>query len=222
MTIIQHERFKYVNQKFAEMLGHTQQELLALPSSLDVVHKEDQALVRESSSQRLEGIVQTTHYIARVYRKNGRVIDVEVSGSVMDYLGEKATMGTMLDVTERRRAHRQLRESEKRFRTLFEESPIGIVLASTDAQTQIQRVNAAFCEMLEYTKDELIGRSIVEITHPDDAAGTPESSARVMEDAESVVRLNKRYETKSGALVQAEATVSIIKDDDGQPLYGGP
>ena len=219
VTIIQNGRFKYVNQKFADMLGYTQQELLALPLSLDVVHEDDRAFVQEQSRRRLDGTVQTTYYIAAVCRKDGTVIDVEVNGSVMEYLGEKATMGTMLDVTERRRADRQLRESEKKFRTLFEESTIGIVMATT-TDAQIQRVNAAFCEMLEYTEDELVGRSIVEITHPDDAAGTPDSAARVMEDAESVVRLNKRYRTKSGALVQAETTVSILRDDDGRPMYG--
>ena len=158
-----------------------------------------------------------SHYTIRAVRKAGQVIDVEINGTVTRYLGEPALIGTMLDVTERRRAYQQLRESEKRFRTLFEESPIGIVMASID--TRIQRVNAAFCDMLDYTKDELIGRSIVDITHPDDPAGTSESATRVFGDAEFVTRLNKRYKRKNGGLVQAETTVSLIKDDDGRPLY---
>ena len=90
-------------------------------------------------------------------------------------------------------------------------------MAGTDMR--IQRVNAAFCEMLGYAENELIGRSVVEITHPDDAAGTPESAARVFEDAALIVRLNKRYKKKDGMIVPAETTVSIVKDDDGRPLY---
>lgn len=218
VSIVQNRRFKYVNPRLAEILGYTQAELLALSSFLDVVYKkDDRDVVEEKYRQRLEGDLETAHYTIRAVRKDGHVIDVEINGTVTRYLGEPAVIGTMLDVTERRRAYQQLRESEKRFRTLFEESPIGIVLASMD--TRIQRVNAAFCDMLEYTKDELIGRSIVDITHPDDPAGTSESATKVFEDAELVTRVNKRYRKKSGALVQAATTVSLIKNDDGQPLY---
>ncbi len=217
VAIIQDRRFRYANPKLAEILGYTQRELLALPSVLDVVHEDDRAIVQEKYRQRLDGDLQKAHYTARVRRKEGQVIDVEINGCVTTYSGGKAIIGTMLDVTERRRAYRQLRDSEKRFRSLFEESPIGIVMAGTDMR--IQRVNAAFCEMLGYAENELIGRSVVEITHPDDAAGTPESAARVFEDAALIVRLNKRYKKKDGMIVPAETTVSIVKDDDGRPLY---
>ena len=217
VAIIQDRRFRYANPKLAEILGYTQRELLALPSVLDVVHEDDRGIVQEKYRQRLEGDLQNAHYTARVRRKEGQVIDVEVNGCVTTYSGGKAIIDTVLDVTERRRAYRQLRESEKRFRSLFEESPIGIVMAGTDMR--IQRVNAAFCEMLGYAENELIGRSVVEITHTDDAAGTPESAARVIEDAAFIVRLNKRYKKKDGMIVTAETTVSIVKDDDGRPLY---
>ena len=217
VSIIQHRRFKYINPKFAEILGCTQRELLALLSFLDVVAEDDRAIVEEKYRQRLMGDARTAQYTAHVSRKNGQVIDVEINGTTTHYLGEQAIIGTMLDVTERRRTYQQLRESEKCFRTLFEESPIGIVMASTD--TRIQRANVAFCEMLGYTETELVGRSIVDITHPDDPDGTPESAARVFEDAEFIVRLNKRYKRKSGTIVHAETTVSIAKDDDGRPLY---
>ena len=217
VSIVQNRRLKYVNPRLAEILGYTQAELLGLSSFLDVVYEDDREVAEEKYKQRLEGDVETAHYTIRACRKDGQVIDVEVNGSVTRYLGEPALIGTMLDVTERRRAYQQLRESEKRFRTLFERSPAGIVMASVD--TRIQRVNAAFCDMLGYTKDELIGRSIVDITHPDDPAGTFESAAKVFEDAEFVTRVHKRYKRKSGGLVQAETTVSVIKNDDGRPLY---
>ena len=78
--------------------------------------------------------------------------------------------------------------------------------------TRIQRVNAAFCEMLGCTGPELAGRSIVDLTHPDDPAGTPESAAKVFADARLGTRISKRYLRKDGTSVSAQTTVSTIKD----------
>ena len=217
VAIVQHRRFRYANPKFAEILGCTQDEVLALQSFLDPVHEDDRAIVQEKHRQRVEDKLQPAPYTARVRRKDGRIVEVETNGMLTSYQGEPATISTILDVTERRRAYQQISESEKLFRTLFEESPIGIVLASPEGI--MRRVNTTFCEMLEYAEEELIGRSIVEISHPDDAAGTPDSAAKVLKDAEFVVRLNKRYRRKGGAIVQAETTVSIVKDGDGKALY---
>lgn len=216
VAIVQHRRFRYANPKFAEIVGYTQDEVLAFQSFLDPVHEDDRAVVQDKHRQRVEEGFQPDPYTVRVRRKDGRIVDVETSGMLTRYQGEPAMISTILDVTERRRAYQQISESEKLFRTLFEESPIGIVMASHDGV--IQRVNASFCEMLEYTEEELIGRSIVEISHPD--TGTPDSVAKVMKDAEFVVRLNKRYKRKGGAIVEAETTVSSIKDEDGKLLYG--
>ena len=181
-----------------------------LHSALDLIYDDDRALVAESARQRLEAEVEAVHFTARVRRKDGRVIVVEVNGAITTYLGDAATISTLLDITERHRTEVQLRESETRFRTLFEEAPIGIVIASMDAR--IQRVNAAFCEMLGYTGPELAGRSIVDLTHPDDPAGTPESAKRVFADARLGTRISKRYLRKDGTIVSAETTVSTIKD----------
>ena len=201
VAIVQHRRFRYANPKFAEILGRTQDEVIALRSFLDPVHEDDRAIVQEKHRQRVEDGLQPAPYTVRVHRKDGRIIDVETSGTLTRYQGEPAMISTILDVTERRQAYQRISESEKLFRTLFKEAPIGIVMASPDGV--IQRVNSAFCEMLEYSEEELIGRSIVEITHPDDAGGTPHSAARILEDAEFVIRLNKRYRQKNGASFQA-------------------
>ena len=210
VAVIQGDRFVYVNPKFTEIIGYTQTEVLALHSALDLILDDDRALVEESARQRLEGEVGAVHYTARVRRKDGRVIVIEVNGAVTTYLGKTAVISTLLDITERHRTEEQLRESEARFRTLFEEAPIGMVIASMD--TRIQRVNAAFCQMLGYTGPELAGRSIVDLTHPDDPAGTPESAAKVFADARLGTRISKRYLRKDGTSVSAETTVSTIKD----------
>ena len=216
--IIQNRRFVYVNPKLAEILGYTQDELLALPSAaVAVITESDRNLVEDRVEARLSGTTDSNHYYAQARRKSGEVIDLEVHGGTTSYISRPAVIGTVLDVTERLRAEAQLRESEVRFRALFEEAPIGLVMAAPD--TVIQMVNEAFCDMLGYSESELVGRRIHEITHPEDAAGTPESAAKVFDDAQSIVRLQKRYVRKDGTTVQAETTVSMVNDERGRPVY---
>lgn len=131
-------------------------------------------------AEKLSGAADSHHYYAQARRKTGEVIDLEVHGGTTSYIGRPAVIGTVLDATERRRAETQLRDSEVRSGTLFEEAPIGLVMAAPD--TVIQMVNAAFCDILGYSESELVGRRIHEITHPEDAA-------KVFEDAQRIVRL---------------------------------
>ena len=150
-------------------------------------------------------------------RKDGTPISVEVTTRPISYGGAPSLLITVRDLTERIERDQTVRDSEQRFRTLFEQAPIGIVLAKAD--TTLVRVNAAFCEMLGYTEAELVGKSFVELTHKGDLGGTPESAERVLEDAKSVVRFNKRYVRKDGTIVEAETTVSLVRDAAGDPLY---
>ncbi len=69
------------------------------------------------------------------------------------------------DITERKTADETLRQSEERFRKLFEESPAGMVMTGKDMG--IIRANSAFCKMIGYTEDELHGLTFRHFTHPD-------------------------------------------------------
>ena len=75
-------------------------------------------------------------------------------------------LGINIDITERKRAEAALRESEERFRKVFEEGPIGILLVGTDGR--IQHANRRFCEMLGYSEAEMIDLGLAGISHPDD------------------------------------------------------
>ena len=215
--VVQENRFVYVNPRFAEIFGYTQSEILEAPSLRALAIEEDRPFLDEQVQVRPMDSSDAGAHRFRANRKDGQVIHVEVHGGRTRYVGRPAIIGTILDVTERQLAETALRDSEERFRAMFEQGPIGMVLASPE--TRFVQVNAAFCEMLGYTEAELIGRSFVDITHPEDAGGTPESAQKVFEDAESAaVRLNKRYLRKDGTLVQAETTVSFVRDASGQVL----
>jgi PAS domain S-box-containing protein len=122
--------------------------------------------------------------------------------------------GTLTDIDDIRRADTALRESENRFRRIFEGSPFGMTLSEGDSR-RILQANPAFCEMLGYMPDELIGRTLLELTHPEERQS--DRAVPELDDGDPSWRLReKRYLTKQGATVWARIRVAVF-----DPLGGG-
>src|SRR5262249_60211314 len=81
-----------------------QDEILALPSVLDLIVEADRALVADTIRKRLQGEVESVHHTVRGQRQDGTLIDVEARGVRTEYDGKPAIIGTLLDITEHRRA----------------------------------------------------------------------------------------------------------------------
>lgn len=118
----------------------------------------------------------------------------------------------------RREAHQALRESEERFRLAFEEGPLGIALVRQDHT--VLRANRALCEMLEYPEGELIGRSILDLTHPADVERERRLSRQVLRGEIPRFSLEKRYLTRSRQARWARLTATAVHDDSGRVRYG--
>ena len=128
--LIQDKMHKYVNARCAEIHGYTVEEMLKI-GPLDTIHPDDWAAGVENMQKR-EGGVVSQHRQHRIIRKDGEVRSVEVFGSRTVYQGRPAVIGTMLDITDRKRAEEELKQSEERFRTLVEKSSEVIVLYDKD------------------------------------------------------------------------------------------
>ncbi len=123
---------------------------------------------------------------------------------------------TVRDISARKRAEAVLRESEERFRRLFEDSPVGIVLSSPDGH--VLKANAAMCQMLGYDEAELIGHAGSEFTCPDDCEAT-EALFHSLLRGENPEALEKRYVRKNGQIVWASVKLSLLRDASGEPRY---
>jgi len=118
--------------------------------------------------------------------------------------------------------HRQERSaialatSEARFRATFEQAAIGIAHTSLDGR--YLAVNRKFCDMLGYTREELVGTPSTSVTHPDDQDNEGLFRERLMSGIPSLTA-EKRYVCKDGRVIWGNRTVSLVTDHAGEPLY---
>lgn len=153
-------------------------------------------------------------------KQDGEIIDVLLSAiGERDHEGNIVrSLSILVDVTARKRTEAMLRESEERFRLAFEKAPIG--MAIVDLDLKLLRINKALCEMLGYSEKELTGRTILEFTHPDDVDKGASLAEQVFKgEIPSYVR-EKRYITKHGETLWIRLTANVIRDEDGNALYG--
>lgn len=151
-------------------------------------------------------------------RPDGSELPIEISVRVIDVDGAPALAVAARDVSERRRRAATLREESERFRRLFEDGPVAMVLAEEDMR--LREVNDAFCELTGYSREELAELTLADITHPDDIDVSLRLAQRTFSGELPSFSVDKRYVRKGGDVVWAEVTVSAIRDEDGRPLKG--
>src|SRR5437588_591292 len=124
------------------------------------------------------------------------------------------TVGRQLTLAiEHQRADEAVRESEARMRAIVEQATAGI--ARCDTIGRMVFVNQRFCEMLGYEQAELVGKTIKEITHPDDARQNLQVFERMIRDGKPF-EIEKRYLRKNGSIIWADVSVSAVRDKKGR------
>jgi PAS domain S-box-containing protein len=119
------------------------------------------------------------------------------------------------DITELKQAEEALRKNEERFRTTFDNAAIGMALIANDGC--FMKVNHTLCRILGYSEEELLGKTWVEITNPDDLPGCYDWLKRVKAGAQS--SYEKRFIHKLGYLVWIEVSSSLVRDSHGRIQY---
>lgn len=119
------------------------------------------------------------------------------------------------EVSERRLAEEALRDSERRFRNIFNTVPIGVVY--TDLDGRIMQANPGFSMLTGYGGDELLRMSTHDLTHPDDRGGDLGLMARLAQGELPMYRRDKRYLTKDGQTRWVRVLVRPLRDANGAP-----
>lgn len=198
-----------VNKAFCDMLGCTVEEA----TEMDVaswVHPDEQEASYKLLDDWRNGRTEHITYKKRFIRKNGTTIWTSANLSVLreEVDGKKVALAQFMDITEQETAAATIRKSEEQFRTIFEESQVGMVLMS-DSGIRVD-CNDALCRLLGYSKSEIIGTNSGDFAHPDDW----ELSEKVRDDwvsgRRNYLRFEKRYIRKDGSVVWTNVTVSKL------------
>lgn len=121
------------------------------------------------------------------------------------------------EIEERKRAEDALRASEERFRVTFEEAPVGMVIGTGDGM--IVKANRAACCMTGYTQEQLIGRRVRDLTHPEDRELSAPLVKKLLMGEIPSFTLEKRYLRKNGEPFWAQATTAAVYGPDGKPAF---
>ena len=146
----------------------------------------------------------------------GRPTHIESSAVPIRYRGSPALLAVWRDVTSRKAAESALRENEELFRGTFDFSPIGQTMSDLDYR--YLRCNEAFCRFLGYPERELVGRSVPDVTHPEDRH--TRSVVRELVDGKTgQAQFQKRYIRRDGSVVWGDVTVRLVRSPEGVPRH---
>ncbi|MBF0528550.1 MAG: PAS domain S-box protein, partial [Deltaproteobacteria bacterium] len=121
------------------------------------------------------------------------------------------------DITDRKKAEDTLRESEARFRLIYEHMAVGV--AQVSLTFRIESVNAAFCRMLGYREEELLGKYLQDITHPESIEENLRQQTLLASGMIDNYHMEKKYIHKKGHTIYAIIDTILIRDGNDQPLY---
>ena len=163
----------------------------------------------------------------RRHRDPGPAFEVERQDSRWILIKEQRlpdglTVTISSDITERKRSEEALRESEQRYRHIFDYSAVATSVSAPSPDTgelRVVRGNAAFCTMLGYAEDELGNLSLADLTHPDDRAAAVELAQRMIDGELENFQLDRRLIHRSGIPIWVKSAVTAVRDAEGRYAY---
>ena len=150
-------------------------------------------------------------------RKDNTTFPIEISSRLVIIDGSKYYQSIGREITERKRVENILKESETRFRKIFEESPFSMLMTGKDFG--IIRANQSFCQFIGYNEEELKSYTFRNFTHPDQISNDEISLMKLIAGEIPVYQTEKRYIRSDGTLTWGSTTVSIIRNDKDEVQF---
>ena len=213
------ERIEYVNPAFVELFGYTHEEIQTVADWWLRAYPEP-----EYSAW---AMAEWQRKIPRSFASGNSTEPIETEVVCKDGARKTIVWGFVrigdrnmtygLDLTDQKQAERQLRESEERYRSTFEQAPVGIVHTALDGR--FLRSNERFAEIIGYRREEVTKLCFQQISVPEDLAECEQANRQLQKDAATPLRLEKRYQRRDGSQVWVRIHLTMRCDSQGRALY---
>jgi PAS domain S-box-containing protein len=215
-------KYIQVNPAYCQMLGYTESELKKL-SIFEITHSHniflEISLEKDLMGKIEKGTINQYHLEKSYIKKDQQTLRVnQTAATIRDSLGKVRYFINMVeDISDRNKAAEDLRQSEERFRKIFEDSPIGMAILGLDQK--VIKVNAVLSQMLGYPELEIINQSLNFLTHPQDQPASDRLAQYLYNGQLSSYQLEKRCIRKNQQIIWVALNASVVKDQDGQILH---
>jgi PAS domain S-box-containing protein len=193
-----------------EVIGRTDADFHHDPAQAAAVMANDRRIIEGGQAEVLEESFDAAGRGRRVFRSAKAPLRAD-DGTALGLVAISS------DITHVKQAEAALRQSEERFRATFEQAAVG--MSHNDLDGAWIRVNDRLCDMLGYTRVELLAVTFRDVTHPDDLAADLDLFHRCLAGEISSYVLEKRYIHKDGSELWGTLTVSLVRDQAGAPQY---
>jgi len=210
--IVQHGKFVYVSQLYQKLTGYSEAELIGT-YSLNNIYPDDREMVREEAIKCLKE-ERFEPYEYRFVNKKNEVMWVLETITPIVYKGERATLGSFMDITERKKMEKALRQSEEKYRTILESIQEGYF--EVDLNGNFTFCNDSMSRLTGHSKEELLGMNHKQFTNEETAKEVFQAFNEVYDTGEPSKGFDWQIIRKDGGEGFIEASLTLKKDSSGK------
>ncbi len=202
-------RYRFINTAGALVIGRSCEEIVGKTDVELLPSETAERLMTEDQHVLSEG-VQKRHFETLFPGEARAQTFYTVKTPHTDQLGNiVGLVGIARDMTELKRAETELRNSEERFRLMFENAPVGMVIVSPEKT--LRKINPAFQRLVGYSEEEIVGHTYAFYTHPDDLPQNLLVTDQFLRGEIPGYALEKRYVRKDGEVIWVNVNVSPLR-----------
>ncbi len=213
------DKINFANAQTENVFGYRRDELMGRPLSVLVPDRlramHERHMRRFDFDPHPRGLNTGMEFYGR--RRDGTEFPADIMLSPIRMEDEIAVLAMVRDVTASKQAEKALRESEERFRKIYETSPVGIVNINPDGK--FLRCNPAAAKLFGYSEAELYEKSFIDLTYPDDKMIGVQVLEGLKSGRDEIAELDKRYIRRDGKVIWGHLTATAVRDIQNQLSY---
>jgi len=211
--IVQKGKLVYLSPFFETLTGYTAKELVG-QESISLIHPDDREVVRKAAISNLKRHRMANPYEYRFLKKNGDVMWVMERISSIEYKGQRAVLGSFMDINQRKMLEEAMAASEQLHSTIL--SQMHDACFEVDLAGNFIFVNNSMCCSLRYKLNELDGKNANIIIPEEDQEAVYQAFNQVFKSGKINTGFAHRVRRKDGIILQIESTISPVRDGGGK------